>query len=84
MIIDCKELSESFHNEREIREENAIKQQSKIEAIVKTVNDLVNKLNFFFFFYAFFFSGTKHPREDNPNLYYWAEITGLHTQTFNI
>ena len=36
------------------------------------------------FFYAFFFSGTKHPREDNPNLYYWAEITGLHTQTFNI
>ena len=39
---------------------------------------------FFFFFYAFFFSGTKHPREDNPNLYYWAEITGLHTQTFNI
>ena len=31
-----------------------------------------------------FFSGTKHPREDNPNLYYWAEMTGLHTQTFNI
>ena len=28
-----------------------------------------------------FFSGTKHPREDNPNLYYWAEMTGLHTQT---
>ena len=22
---------------------------------------------------------TKHPREDNPNLYYWAEMTGLHT-----
>ena len=37
-----------------------------------------------FFFMHFFFSGTKHPREDNPNLYYWAEITGLHTQTFNI
>ena len=33
----------------------------------------------FFFFLCIFFSGTKHPREDNPNLYYWAEITGLHT-----
>ena len=32
-----------------------------------------------------FFSGTKHSREDNPNLYYWAEMTGLHTQhlTYN-
>ena len=39
---------------------------------------------FFFFFFMHFFSGTKHPREDNPNLYYWAEMTGLHTQTFNI
>ena len=38
----------------------------------------------FFFFMHFFFSGTKHPREDNPNLYYWAEMTGLHTQPFNI
>ena len=38
----------------------------------------------FFFFFMHFFSGTKHPREDNPNLYYWAEMTGLHTQTFNI
>ena len=38
----------------------------------------------FFSLYAFFFSGTKHPREDNPNLYYRAEMTGLHTQTFNI
>ena len=38
----------------------------------------------FFFFFKHFFSGTKHPREDNPNLYDWAEITGLHTQTFNI
>ena len=37
----------------------------------------------FFFFFKHFFSGTKHPREDNPNLYYWAEMTGLHTQTFN-
>ena len=37
-----------------------------------------------FFFFMHFFSGTKHPREDNPNLYYWAEMTGLHTQTFNI
>ena len=35
-------------------------------------------------FFMHFFSGTKHPREDNPNLYYWAEMTGLHTQTFNI
>ena len=43
-------------------------------------------VDFFFmhFFLCIFFSGTKHPREDNPNLYYWAEITGLHTQTFNI
>ena len=32
-----------------------------------------------FFFFMHFFSGTKHPREDNPNLYYWAEMTGLHT-----
>ena len=39
---------------------------------------------FFFFFFMHFFSGTKHPREDNPNLYYWAEMTGLHTQTCNI
>ena len=37
-----------------------------------------------FLFFMHFFSGTKHPREDNPNLYYWAEMTGLHTQTFNI
>ena len=41
-------------------------------------------LVFFLFFFMHFFSGTKHPREDNPNLYYWAEMTGLHTQTFNI
>ena len=41
-------------------------------------------LFFYYFFFMHFFSGTKHPREDNPNLYYWAEITGLHTQTFNI
>ena len=38
---------------------------------------------FFGGFYAFF-SGTEHPREDKPNLYYWAEITRQHTQTFNI
>ena len=37
-----------------------------------------------FFFLMHFFSGTKHPREDNHNLYYWAEMTGLHTQTCNI
>ena len=36
------------------------------------------------FFFMYFFSGTKHPREDNPNLYNLAEMTGLHTQTFNI
>ena len=39
---------------------------------------------FSFFFFMHFFSGTKLPREDNPNLYYWAEMTRLHTQTFNI
>ena len=39
---------------------------------------------FLFFFFMHFFSDTKHPREDNPNLYYWAEMTGLHTQTLNI
>ena len=36
------------------------------------------------FFYIRFFSGTEHPRENKPDLYYWAEITGQHTQTFNI
>ena len=45
-------------------------------------------ISVFSFFFSFslciLFSGTKHPREDNPNLYYWAEMTGLHTQTFNI
>ena len=35
-------------------------------------------------FFMHLFSGTKHPREDNPNLYYWAEMTRQHTQTFNI
>ena len=24
------------------------------------------------------------PAEDKPDLYYWAEITGQHTQTLNI
>ena len=37
-----------------------------------------------FFLYTTFISGTEHPREDNQDLYYWAEITGQHTQTFNI
>ena len=41
-------------------------------------------LCFFLSFCMHFFSGTKHQREDNPNLYCWAEMTGLHTQTFNI
>ena len=41
-------------------------------------------LHIYIFFFMHFFSGTKHPRENNPNLYYWAEMTGLHTQTFNI
>ena len=36
------------------------------------------------FFVHFFISGTEHSREDNPDLYYWGEITGQHTQTFNI
>ena len=36
------------------------------------------------FFSLCIFSQVRNiPREDNPNLYYWAEITGLHTQTFN-
>ena len=26
----------------------------------------------------------KHAREGNYDLYYWAEIAGQHTQTFNI
>ena len=26
----------------------------------------------------------EHPREDNPDLYYWDEITVQHTQTFDI
>ena len=29
-------------------------------------------------------SGAEHPKEDNPDLYYLGEITGEHTQTFNI
>ena len=32
-----------------------------------------------FHFYTFFISGTEHPREDNPDLNYWAEITRQHT-----
>ena len=37
-----------------------------------------------FFIYFFFFSGAEHPREDKPDPYYWAEITGQHTQTLDI
>ena len=29
-------------------------------------------------------NGTEHGREDNPDLYYWAEITEQQTQSFNI
>ena len=36
------------------------------------------------FYYTFFAPGTEHPREDNRDLYYWAEITGQHTQTFSL
>ena len=35
----------------------------------------------FFFFIHFLISGTEHPREDNPDLYYWAEITDGTTHT---
>ena len=59
------------------------------EHVTKICNKANQKLHahwqeFFFFFFMHFFSGTKHPREDNPNLYYWAEMAGVHTQTFNI
>ena len=58
---------------------------AKFDKTSHRVNEIIKQCeqNFFFFF-MHFFSGTKHPREDNPNLYYWAEMTGLHTQTFNI
>ena len=36
------------------------------------------------FYILFYFSGMEHPREDKPDLYYWAEIMGQHTQTFNV
>ena len=56
-----------------------------IKILLSTIKNIKDTQHFAsHLFYAFFFSGTKHPREDNPNLYYWAEITGLHTQTFNI
>ena len=29
-------------------------------------------------------SDTEHPREDNLDIYHGAEVTGQHTQTFNI
>ena len=29
-------------------------------------------------------SGTKHPKEDNPDLYYWTEIMEQRKQTFTI
>ena len=32
----------------------------------------------------FLILGTKHPIKDNPDLYYWAEISRQYTQTFNI
>ena len=30
-------------------------------------------------FFLCILSQVKYPREDNPDLYYWAEMTGLHT-----
>ena len=36
---------------------------------ISHLDSLAEELIFFFFF-MHFFSGTKHPREDNPNLYY--------------
>ena len=53
-------------------------------AIGDELQTLFHPIVFFLFFFMHYFSGTKHPREDNPNLYYWTEMTGLHTQTFNI
>ena len=38
----------------------------------------------FFFFITFSLSGAEHPREDNPDLSYWAEVKRQHTQTFNM
>ena len=37
---------------------------------------------FLFFIPSFLSQVHKHPREDNSDLFYWAEITGQHTQTF--
>ena len=36
------------------------------------------------FFFISFFAGTEHPRKDNPDLHYWAEIIRQHTKTFDI
>ena len=33
-------------------------------------NDSEDPASFFLSFFMHFFPGTKHPREDNPNLYY--------------
>ena len=68
-----------------------MKKINKAKKIIGILKYLLFYFLFFIYIYIYFviylcifFSGTKHPREDNPNLYYWAEITGLHTQTFNI
>ena len=50
----------------------------------QTLTILQSERDSIFLFFMHFFSGTKHPREDDPNLYYSAEMTGLHTQTCNI
>ena len=54
---------------------------SEIPSFQNLHSEIPHKVQFFL---CFFFSGTEHPREDKPNLYYWAEITRQHTQTFNI
>ena len=54
------------------------------EEVIRQTAPVTCNIYIYFFFFMHFFSGTKHPREDNPNLYYWAEMTGLHTQTCNI
>ena len=39
---------------------------------------------FFYEDFSLYISGTEHPAEDNPDLYYLGDLTGQRTQTFNI
>ena len=54
-------------------------QSDDVEKGMFIVNNLLN----FFYFNSLYISlsqvYTEHPREDNPDLYHWAEITGQHT-----